>query len=68
METKSIEEKRFLTAADVADIMECSKNQAYAIIRQLNEELKEMHCVTIHGRVNKKYFFEKIYDGKDSVK
>ena len=36
-----MDEKRFLTADDVATVMECSKSHAYTIIRQLNEELKE---------------------------
>lgn len=61
------EEKRFLNAADVAEIMECSKSQAYAIMRQLNAELKERHYVVIHGRVNAKYFFERVYDGKEAA-
>lgn len=61
------EGKRFLSAADVAEIMECSKSQAYAIMRQLNAELKERHYVVIHGRVNAKYFFERVYDGKEAA-
>lgn len=57
-------EKRFLTAADVAEVMECSKNQAYAIIRRINEEMDGKGYITIHGRVNAKYFYERIYDGR----
>lgn len=50
-------EKRFLTAADVSQIMECSISRAYTIIRQLNEEMME-----------KGYnFFERVYDGAGAV-
>lgn len=61
------EEKRFLNAEEVSQIMECSKSQAYAIMRQLNAELKERHYVVIHGRINAKYFYERIYDGEGAA-
>lgn len=57
------EEKRFLSANDVMAVMECSKSRAYEIIRQLNAELEEKHYITIHGKINAKYFYERIYDG-----
>lgn len=57
------EGKRFLNANDVAIAMECSKSAAYAIIRRLNEELKAKGFITIHGKINAKYFNERIYDG-----
>ena len=60
------EEKRFLTADDVASVMECSKSRAYEIIRKLNEELEEKHYITIHGKINAKYFNERIYEGAKS--
>lgn len=56
-------EKRFLKAEDVAAAMECSKSVAYAIIRKLNKELEEKGFITIHGKINAKYFSERIYDG-----
>lgn len=62
------EEKRFLNAADVAEVMECSKSRAYEIIRQLNNELEEKKYITIHGKINSKYFYERIYDGVKSRK
>ena len=61
------EEKRFLSAADVADIMECSPSRAYAIIRQLNAEMTEKGFIVLHGKVNAKYFYERIYDGKGAA-
>ncbi len=61
------EEKRFLSAADVAGIMECSTSRAYAIIRQLNAEMTEKGFIVLHGKVNAKYFYERIYDGKGAA-
>ena len=55
------EEKRFLDAKDVSEIMECSQGQAYKIIRQLNDELKEKGYITLAGKVNSKYFYERTY-------
>lgn len=62
-----MEEKRFLTAADVTEVMECSKSRAYEIIKKLNAELEEKHYITIHGKVNAKYFYERIYNGKGAT-
>lgn len=61
------EGKLFLSAAEVAQIMECSTSRAYEIIRKLNAELEEKNYITIHGRINAKYFYERIYDGKETV-
>lgn len=61
------EEKRFLNAEDVAAVMECSKSAAYTVIRQLNDELKEKGYVVMHGKINAKYFYERIYDGVKEV-
>ena len=57
------EEKRFLSVADVSEIMECSKSQAYKIIRQLNDELNEKGFVALSGKINSKYFYERTYQG-----
>ena len=57
-------EKRFLNAQDVANVMECSKSAAYTIIKKLNAELEEKGFVVLHGKVNAKYFNERIYDGE----
>lgn len=59
------DEKRFLNVDDVASTMECSKSAAYTIIRRLNDELKARGFVVIHGKINAKYFNERIYDGKE---
>ena len=61
------EEKRFLNAKDVAQILECSKSQSYTIIRKLNDELSANGYIVLHGRINAKYFYERIYDGKEAA-
>ena len=34
---------------------------AYRIIRQMNEELAKTGCITIAGRIDRKFFHEKFY-------
>ena len=54
-------ENRFIRADDVARELAVSKPYAYKLIRQLNEELKAKGFVTIAGRVNRQYFYERLY-------
>ena len=56
-----MEEKRFLTAADVSDYMSISVPLAYKIIRKLNEELHAQGYITVSGKVSRRYFESKIY-------
>ena len=49
----------FLRVDEVAEILGISKSYAYKIVQKLNAELKEQGFITIAGRVNKQYFFEK---------
>ena len=34
---------------------------AYKLIRSMNEELKKTGCITIAGRIDRKFFREKFY-------
>ena len=52
---------RFICAEEVAQELSVSKPYAYKLIRQLNEELKEKGFITIAGRVNRQYFYERLY-------
>ena len=52
---------RFICAEEVAQELSVSKPYAYKLIRQLNEELKEKCFITIAGRVNRQYFYERLY-------
>ena len=57
-----MEEKRFLTAADVADFMGISVPTAYKIIRKLNDELKANGYITVAGKISRTYFEQKVYE------
>ena len=52
---------RFICAEEVAQEVSVSKPYAYKLIRQLNEELKAKGFITISGRVNRQYFYERFY-------
>lgn len=54
------EEKYLLSAAEVAQLLNVKIGKAYAIIRELNAELKEQGKLVIRGRVNKKYLERKL--------
>ena len=56
-----MEEKQFLTAADVAKILSTSEATAYRIIKNLNEELKKKGKIILPGKISRRYFEEKIY-------
>ena len=51
----------FLSAQEVAEMLNISKPYAYKIINRLNRELEDRNFITIPGRVSKKYFEEKFY-------
>lgn len=52
-------DKPFMSAGDVASILNISKGYAYKIMRDLNAELKAKGYITVSGRVNTQYFLEK---------
>ncbi len=58
-------DNKFIRVDEVAAELDVSKPYAYKLIRQLNEELKSKGYLTIAGRVNRQYFFERLYSGKD---
>lgn len=58
----------FMRVDDVAAELGVSKSYAYKIVQKLNAELKGMGYLTVAGRVNKRYFMEKIcYGGRDKT-
>ncbi|MBR6902606.1 MAG: DNA-binding protein [Clostridia bacterium] len=58
---QNTQEKKFLTAADVAEYMSISKSMAYTIIRKMNKELESRGKIIVHGKISRRYFEEKIY-------
>ena len=59
---------RFICAEEVAQELSVSKPYAYKLIRQLNEELKAKGFITIPGRVNRQYFYERLYGARKEEK
>lgn len=60
-------DKKFMTAQEVADEMRVSKSTAYKVIQQLNAELQGLGYTTISGKVNRRYFLEKICYGEGAT-
>lgn len=56
-----MENKRFLTAQDVMEMLDVSLSYAYKLIRRLNAELESEGFVTIKECVSTQYFMERIY-------
>ena len=55
----------FLSAEQVAAELGVSKSYAYKLIQKMNQELKELGCITIRGRVDRKYFHDHFYGAKE---
>ena len=51
---------------EVAEEMGVSIPYAYKLIRKLNKELAKTGCITIAGRIDRKFFHEKFYCTKQS--
>lgn len=50
----------FMRVNEVAKILDVSESYAYKIMKQLNKELAEKNKIVVSGRVNRKYFYERI--------
>ena len=61
-------EKIFMSVEEVAEVLDVSVPYAYKLIRQMNEELKATGCITIAGRIDRKFFYEKFYGTRESKK
>ncbi len=61
---ETLKETGFLRVEQVMEEMQISKQTAYKIIRKLNDELADMGYITVQGRVNADYFYERCrYNG-----
>lgn len=58
------DDRRLITAEEVANILACSNSKAYEIIRDLNNELKEQGFYVLRGKVSEQYLYERIF-GKE---
>ena len=52
--------KTYLTSKDIAEVLNISEQKAYALIRELNKELKTTGYLIIRGRTPRKYFEERL--------
>ncbi len=52
-------DKNFMRVEDIARELDVSKSYAYKIVQKLNKELEAKGYITISGRVNRQYFFER---------
>lgn len=59
-------ETKFMRVEEVAEEMGVSIPYAYKLIRKLNRELQETGCITIAGRIDRKFFREKFYCTKSN--
>ena len=55
----------FLRVEEVAEELGVSTAYAYKLIRTMNEELKKTGCITISGRIDRKFFYENFYGTRD---
>ncbi|MBO1679962.1 DNA-binding protein [Bittarella massiliensis (ex Durand et al. 2017)] len=53
--------KMFMRVEEVAEELGVSVPYAYKLIRAMNEELRKTGCITISGRIDRKFFHEKFY-------
>lgn len=51
----------FMRVNEVAEELGVSIPYAYKLIKEMNEELKKTGCITISGRIDRKFFHEKFY-------
>lgn len=54
-------EDRMIKACKVAEIFGISKSYAYKIVSQLNEELKSAGYLTIPGKVDVEYLYQRFF-------
>ncbi len=54
-------EKMFMRVQEVAETLDVSIPYAYKLIRAMNAELKQAGCLTIAGRIDRKFFFDRFY-------
>ena len=61
-----MQNKLFLKAADICELLEVKQTSAYEIIGNLNKELEEQGYLTLRGKVPTKYFVKRFYGVEDT--
>ena len=57
----------FMRVEEVAEELGVSGPYAYKLIRSMNAELKKTGCITIAGRIDRKFFYEKFYGTREQA-
>ena len=57
----TIENKIYITASELAEMLGVSVGHAYKIIRKLNQELEKNGFLVIAGKVPRRYFEKRRY-------
>lgn len=63
-----MKETMLMKVSEVAQELEVSESYAYRLINRMNEELKKKGYITIRGRVDRKYFYQRFYGTQDQTK
>ncbi len=58
----------FMKVDEVAQKLEVSKSYAYRLMQEMNRELKSMGCITISGRIDRQFFYDKLYGTRNTEK
>ena len=58
-------EQIYMRAQEVADELGVSVAYAYKVIRTLNKELASKGYIILQGRIDRRFFHEKMYATKD---
>jgi NADH:ubiquinone oxidoreductase subunit D len=53
--------KIYITANELSELLGISVAHAYKIIRMLNDELNEQGYIVIHGKIPRRYFEKRYY-------
>ena len=61
-----MQNKLFLKAADICELLEVKQTSAYEIIGNLNKELEEQSYLMLRGKVPTKYFVKRFYGVEDT--
>lgn len=56
-----MKEQSFITAAELAKMLDVSVGHAYKVIHRLNDELDQKGYLTFPGRIPRKYLAERCY-------
>ena len=57
--------KVFMSAEEVAGVMDISKSYAYKVIQRMNEKLEKKGFITMQGRIDRKFFYDQFYGTVD---